>query len=145
VLLGVRPLRKWASLMALSSLRSDKPLELLITCLIRARFCELLGAQAGITDRELDLFLVGLLSTIDALIDRPMESVLAAMRMNDDVKNTLLGKPSPLSDVYKLVVAYERGRWDEVGTLSQQLKLCGESLTKAYRSALTWADEVSKG
>ena len=36
-------------------------------------------------------------------------------------------------------------RWDEVGTLGQQLKLCGESLTKAYRSALSWADEVSKG
>ena len=143
MLLGVRPLRKWASLMALSSLRGDKPMELLITCLVRARFCELAGLQSGLADRELDLFLTGMLSIIDALVDRSMGAVLSEINIADDVKRTLLGEKTSLSNVYNLVLAYERGRWDEISRLSKDLSLGSEHLSKAYQGAIAWAEQMS--
>ena len=43
-LLGIENLRRWATLTTLASI-DDKPTELTITALIRARFCELAGEQ----------------------------------------------------------------------------------------------------
>src|SRR5262249_556531 len=41
-LLGERAFRRWASVLVLAELSADRPAELLTTCLVRARFCELL-------------------------------------------------------------------------------------------------------
>ncbi len=70
--MGERPIRKWASLVALAGMGDDKPAELVVTALIRARFAELLGEGGDLGDRASDLFLVGLFSLLDALVDQPM-------------------------------------------------------------------------
>ena len=80
--LGERPARKWASLVALTLIGEDKPPELLQTTLVRAQLCEQLGAEAALPEREADLFLVGLLSTLDAMLDRPMDEVLAQLSVS---------------------------------------------------------------
>ena len=61
VLLGEKPLRKWASLVAMTCLGEDKPSELVRLSLARAEFCELLGDDLRMVGRGLDLFLLGLL------------------------------------------------------------------------------------
>jgi len=141
-MLGERAVRKWASLIALTSLSEDKPSELCRLSLFRARFCELIGRDAGLRDRELDLFVLGLFSVIDALLDRPMEQILGDLRILPEVKDTLLGRPTSLSPVYQLVLAMERGRWDRVGEFVQRLSLEGTQAPAAYRSAILWAHGI---
>ena len=61
-LLGEDAVRKWATLIAIGELGEDRPQELLITCMVRARLCEILAPAAGLGHHARDLFLVGLLT-----------------------------------------------------------------------------------
>jgi len=63
-LLGIEPLRRWATLSTFAEV-GEQPRELLVTALIRARFCELAGSSEDGTPAE--LFTLGLFSVLDAL------------------------------------------------------------------------------
>src|SRR5579872_2291763 len=69
-LLGVENARRWATLSVLASI-DNKPTELTMTALIRARFCELSGGRLGIGTPP-EMFTLGLFSVIDAMMDSPM-------------------------------------------------------------------------
>ena len=73
MLLGHRGVRKWISLVAIACMGEDKPRELIVLPLIRARFCELLAPVARLAGSSNDLFLLGLLSAIDAILDMNMD------------------------------------------------------------------------
>ncbi|MDY7107545.1 MAG: HDOD domain-containing protein [Planctomycetota bacterium] len=141
-LLGEKSVRKWASLIALTSLSEDKPSELCRTSLIRARFCELVGQHTKFRGRELDLFVLGLFSVIDALLDRPMEQIVKDLRIWPEVKSTLLGETTTLSPVFELALALERGRWDQVSRLTHRLSLTDAQIPAAYESAILWAHGI---
>ncbi len=96
--LGERPTRKWASLVALTLIGEDKPQELVATSLVRAQFCEELGAIASLADRQADLFLVGLLSTLDALLDKPIDEILEQMSISEEISHALLDGDSLLGE-----------------------------------------------
>jgi c-di-GMP-related signal transduction protein len=142
-LLGERPFRRWASVLAMAQLSSDRPAELLSTCLVRARFCEQLARDVGFAARELDLFVVGLFSLMDAVVGRPLRELLSDVALPGDLTEALLptGKPSRLGDVLELVVAYERADWLAVEFGSNKLGLVDSirTLPRYYQDALSWA------
>ncbi len=143
VLLGLNNLRRWISLFAMASLATDRPQELFRTCLVRARFCELLGRQAGLETQELDLFLIGLLSSIDAILGQPLEELLERLAVADDVHQALMSGRGPLGRIYALVQAYEQGDWDNVLATASALELADGGLVEAYLEALQWAADTS--
>jgi EAL and modified HD-GYP domain-containing signal transduction protein len=69
VLLGEQNFRRWALLALATSLLEDKPQELILTGVIRGRFCELICQKVGWRILGVDPFLVGFLSVLDALLD----------------------------------------------------------------------------
>lgn len=142
VFLGERPLKKWASLIAFTNLGSDKPIELLFTCILRARFCETLGHKARMTSREMEMFLTGMFSAIDAVVDRPLNELLDEISVPEDVRKTLLGNGSPLTPIYNLVLAYERAQWDTITDLAKDARLTEQQISDAYKDALQWAQQV---
>jgi EAL and modified HD-GYP domain-containing signal transduction protein len=138
-LLGERELKKVASLIALASIGDDKPRELLVTAVVRGRFGEVLAPKLALSDRGADLFLMGLFSVIDALMDRPLPDVLNALPLADEIKQALMGRSSRFQSVHQLVMAYERGDWNEVVRLSQALQLGDTDLQSCYVAAVDWA------
>lgn len=110
-LLGIRESKKWLSLFALQIIGKDKSQELLALSLIRANSCEMIAPPIGNKNRASELFLMGLFSMIDALLDQPLEDILAKLPLADDIKKALLGEKNQLRDVYELVVSYEKGDW----------------------------------
>ena len=82
ILLGDRQVKKWATMIALGEMAEDKPRELVVTCLVRARLCELLAPVCGFIDHSHDLFLVGLLSLVDAIVGRPIVEVVGEMPLS---------------------------------------------------------------
>ncbi len=94
-MLGERGIRKWISLVAIACMGEDKPQELLVLPLIRARFCELLAPPARLAEASNDLFLLGLLSAIDAILDMRMEDVLKEIAIRPEIRDALLGRPQP--------------------------------------------------
>jgi EAL and modified HD-GYP domain-containing signal transduction protein len=143
-LLGDRNFKKWASLMALSSMGQDKPAELVINAMVRAKLCEAIAPKVDLKHREQDLFLLGMFSLLDALVDRPLTEILAEIPIAEDVKRTLLGeRGGPFADVYQTVIAYEKGDWENFSKGTALLKLDENEIPKLYIEALDWANSIN--
>jgi len=56
-----------------------------------------------------DLFLMGLLSLIDAMLEAPMQAVLEKIPLDAATSAVLLGQPSVLRPVFQLMLAHESG------------------------------------
>ncbi len=140
--LGERDARKWASLVALTMIGEDKPPELITTSLVRAQFCEELGADGALPDTKADLFLTGLLSTLEALLDRPLAQTLEQMAISDSIHHALLGGDNTLGDTLALAVAYDRADWDRVGTLAKRIDYRERGVPEAYRRAVEWVTKI---
>jgi len=137
VVLGLDNVKTWATLLMLSRLASGKPSELLRTALVRAYMCALLGAK-GTNAEKSTFFTAGLLSVLDALLDRSMARVLSDLALIPDVTDALLGDPrGSIGRVLRQVEAYESGDWSHA-TASNDT----ESLGAAYREAVALADRV---
>ena len=142
VLLGERPFRKWASLIAIVGIMGDGHAELATTCLARAYFCETLCRATGRSSLELDGFLVGMLSAIDALVGRPMQEILQEIAVSRDIEDALLHTRTPLGKMRALALAYEGALWDDVSTMAQAISMPEADLPDLYRQSLEWAKQA---
>jgi len=135
-LVGLRYLANMVSLFLLANI-DDKPHELLITAMVRARMCEQL-AQRLQQGNSAMAFTVGLLSVLDAFMDRPMPELLAALPMADDIVQALLSHTGALGAILQCVLAYERGDWQALHNLGYPCNV----LVNAYLEAIAWATEM---
>jgi EAL and modified HD-GYP domain-containing signal transduction protein len=145
VLLGAQEVRTWVSLAIITGLGEDKPAALVMTAMVRAKLCELVGRRAGLAERHENAFLMGMFSVMDAIMDRPLDDVLSGLEIDGEVKSALLGTASERSKVaavYGLVRAYEIGDWEAVGVLVQQLGVSEDCLPQLYGEAVEWADHI---
>lgn len=140
-LLGERDLRRWVRLVAAVGAGHDKPSDLVLSALVRGRFGELLAEH--VPHGDADLFLMGLLSLIDAMLEMPMEAVLDRLPIDHEMKAVLLGMPSELRPVFRLMLAHESGEWAAAESLSRQLNLSPEDAAGYYWQAQQWARELS--
>jgi len=141
-LLGERELKRWASLLSLASLGANKPSELVIEAALRARFCEALATDTGLEQRSEELFLLGMFSLLDAILDRPFDVLLQELPIPPAVKAALLGGDSPLRNVLDCVLTYVKGDWDHLSERMDRLGLGDEELPTRYREAVTWVQKV---
>ena len=119
----------------------NKSSELVVSALIRARFCELLSPR--IQHGDSDLFLMGLLSLMDAILGIPMARVLESVPVDQESKAVLLGGASRLRPLYQLMLAQESGEWQSCSALAQQLHLNESEVSETYWTAVQWARHVS--
>jgi c-di-GMP-related signal transduction protein len=141
-LLGERATRKWLSVVCVAAIGEEKPSELVKVALTRARLCELLAETFNMWAETEDLFLLGLLSVIDALLDMSRPDVLATLGVSDEIKDALNGRPSPFRAIFDVVLDYESGNWDLFSASSRALGLDEQSIPELYRRAIEWADQI---
>jgi EAL and modified HD-GYP domain-containing signal transduction protein len=135
-LLGVENLRRWATLTVLASV-DGKPPELTVTALVRARFCEQAGERQLAGPRPGELFTLGLFSVIDALMDAPIEDVVAKIPFPSDMRDALTERKGEKGGLLDCVTALEGGDFDRA-----QLLVRGAG--DLYVEALMWADEAAR-
>jgi len=138
VLLGEREIKNWISLVALAGMGEDKPEELAVHAIVRAKFCQSLGPHVGLRQKAEDLFLLGLLSLIDAFLDRPLAEILKEIPIDDEIKTALLGADSSLGNLYRFVLAYEKGEWENLAKHRLPLALDEVLLPRLYLAAVEW-------
>jgi EAL and modified HD-GYP domain-containing signal transduction protein len=142
-ILGERDVRRWVRLVAAVGAGQEKTSDLVLSALVRGRFGELLSPR--VAHGESDLFLLGLLSLIDAMLEIPIEDVLERIPLDHETKAVLLGQPSLLRPVYQLMLAHESGEWEAAAELSGKLHLDSEDVAGLYWQAQEWARQVSSG
>jgi c-di-GMP phosphodiesterase len=133
-LLGVENLRRWATLTVLASVDGKSP-ELTVTALVRARFCELAGERLP-GPRPGELFTLGLFSVIDALMDAPIDDVVALIPFPDDMREALISRTGDKGALLKCVTALEAGDFDRAQRLVPD---AGD----IYVQALMWANDAA--
>jgi EAL and modified HD-GYP domain-containing signal transduction protein len=140
-ILGERGVRRWVRLVAAVGAGQGKTSDLVLSSLVRGRFGELLAPR--VQHGESDLFLLGLLSLIDAMLEMPMAAILDKIPLDHATKAVLLGQPSELRSVFQLMLAHESGDWDAGGNLSAFLHLNPDEVAGDYWKAQEWAREIS--
>jgi c-di-GMP-related signal transduction protein len=142
-ILGELEVRRWVRLIAAVGAGQGRASDLVLSSLVRGRFGELLAPQ--VQHGESDLFLLGLLSLIDSMLEMPMSDVLEKVPLDHETKAVLLGKPSLLRPVFQLMLAYESGEWEPARQLADTLHLDDHQVASFYWQAQQWAREVLSG
>ncbi len=140
-MLGERDIRRWVRLVVAVSAGRGKTSDLLLSALVRGQFGEWLSPR--VRHGESDLFLLGLLSLIDAMLEMPMAEVLEKIPLDQATKAALLGQPGELRPIFQLMLAHESGEWQAAAELSASLHLNSEDVAEAYWQAQQWAREIS--
>ena len=137
-LLGQKELKRWLNTTIISSLCSDRPNEITRLSLIRARFAENLACVFGMKAKIEELFLMGLFSVLDYIMDKPMEEALSVIPVSQDIFSALVKKEGVLSDIYRFLLSYEAGEWQEVSRQMILKEINMESIYQAYVDSLKW-------
>jgi len=138
VYLGLQTVKGMALLFLLSAIE-NQPQDLIHIAMLRAKMCQLL-AKARAADDIHSFFTVGLLSTLDALMNAPMAELLADLPLADELRSALLDLEGDLGAVLAATLAYERGEWDGVG----QAGLGADKVREAFLEAVSWARDMEK-
>ena len=141
-LLGEIEFRRWVSIVAVVAMGSEKPHELIRTALTRAYYCEGISKHLNMAGESSDLFLMGLLSVTDAILDRPLDEILARLPVSANVRSALCGGVNPLRDVYDTILAYERADWPALSSAAARLNLSENQIPVCYLSAVEGANRV---
>ena len=142
-ILGEREVRRWIRLVATLGAGQGKASDLVLAALVRARFCELLSPK--IQHGDSDLFLMGMLSLMDTILEIPMRQVIDSVPIDQESKGALLGGPSRLQPFYQLMLAQEAGDWKVVTELAGQLHLSESDVASSFMQAMEWARQVTAG
>jgi c-di-GMP-related signal transduction protein len=138
--LGEREMRRWIRLIVAVGAAEQKCSELVLMGLVRARFCELLSHRLRSNS---DLFLMGLLSIMDAVLEVKIDELLEQLPVGREIKAALLGQKSSLRPLYQLMLAQESGEWTQSSTLAGQLKLSDAEVASTWWQAMQWAQEAT--
>ncbi|HED19006.1 MAG TPA: HDOD domain-containing protein [Gammaproteobacteria bacterium] len=136
VILGLKSIKSWTTLLAMSQV-DNKPAELVVTAMVRAKMAEEL-ARAQKTDHPDSFFTVGLFSALDALMDNTMEEILTQLPLADHISDALLQQKGIHGEVLSCVLAYERGQWDQI----QPAGLSRSQIRDCYLTAVQWAADI---
>jgi EAL and modified HD-GYP domain-containing signal transduction protein len=139
IYLGETEVRRFVMLVIVSNLAADKPEELLRLSVVRARFCELLATRGTYAAHSAELFLVGLFSLLDAILDAPLEATLAALPIAVEVKEAIVGRTGPLAFFLEAVVAWEEARAEDCPPHWQRMGVDGEEVKELYLEAIRFA------
>ncbi len=144
-LLGERETVRWIRMATTIVMGQEKSSDLVLSSLVRARFCELLGAK--VKHGGADLFLMGMLSLMDVLLEAPIGMLIEDLRLDPDIRAQLLGAKTtaktPLSPIYDMMVAREAGDWGAVTTVGRHLDLSFLQISQVYNEAMRWAHQIT--
>ena len=109
-LLGLENVKRWSTLTIFAGI-DEKPREVIVTGLTRARFCELAGPRHFDEAQPDRLFTLGLFSVIDALMDAPMADVLAKIPFPAEMTDALVKGTGRKGELLNAAFACERGEF----------------------------------
>ena len=141
-ILGQRELKKWINTVITKELCVDRPNEITRVSLLRAKFAECLAPSFGLAIKASELFLMGLFSVLDIILNVSLTEALSRVNVTKEISEALINHKGELADVYDFMVAYESADWQEVGRLLIVKGIDTNTVYKAYTEAVTWYKDM---
>ncbi|MCA9502363.1 MAG: EAL domain-containing protein [Spirochaetaceae bacterium] len=141
--LGRQQLGRWVAIL-LYAQGDDGNLQspLLTTAAHRGRLMELIVASgeagAEVAKERERAFLVGMLSMVDALLGRPLETLVGELRLSEDMARALIHHEGPLGELLSLVESIERAEVDKFESRLESHGLDLEALQALEHEAYDW-------
>ncbi len=137
-MLGQKELKKWINTAVTNELCADKPNEITRVSLLRAKFAENLAPVFEMALHSSELFLMGLFSVLDLILDKPMEEALDMVKVSKDIRQALVSKEGKFMPVLDFVTQYEAANWSEVSRQMIVADIDMKQVYEAYSNSLKW-------
>ncbi len=141
-MLGQKELKRWIITAVTKQLCFDKPNEITRLSLLRARMAENLADVFGLRSMKQELFLLGLFSVLDIILDKPMKEALDMVNVSADIKKALIDGEGKMAEVLSFITAYESANWSEVSRVLILRQLGMDDVYKPYCDALAWYKQM---
>lgn len=141
-MLGQKELKRWINTAVAGKMSADKPNEITRLSLIRGRFAENLASGFGLAIKKDELFLMGLFSVLDVILEKPMDEALEFMHVTGDIEKALTSREGILAPVFDFVLQYEAANWQEVSRQMVLGNMTMDFVQQAYMNALEWYKEL---
>ena len=147
--IGINQLKQWVYLLSFKEEETGTE-EVMKASFMRANFASaLVQKMENVSITPPDAYLMGMFSTLDCLIDAPMEEILNEIPLADAVKEALITGEGEAGKLYHLILCYERADWTEIKRLSEELGLQTNIMAQIYMECVEevneiWNDVVSR-
>ena len=134
VRVGINQLKQWVYLLSFEDNTADSASEeLLKTCFMRGNFASrLVRKLKNFVINASDAYLLGMFSTLEYMIDAPMEEILADIPIVEEVKAALISEEGLAGRLYELLLFYERAEWTEIKVIAEELGLHTNEMAQIY-------------
>lgn len=142
-MLGQRELKRWINTAVVNALYADKPNEITRLSLLRAKFAECLAPAFGLAMKGDELFLMGLFSVLDVILEKPMEEALEMVKVSGEIKEALIEGKGKLAPVLDFLLHYENADWQEISRRMILEEIDLNAVSAAYLDTLKWYRELT--
>lgn len=143
-ILGLNQLRQW---MYLLSFTPDGGAwdELMRTSFLRGVFCRAMVELAPeFPIPSSDAYLLGMFSTLEALLEVPLSDALRELPISREMKNGLITGEGKCGQLYRLCLSYERGDWRGMAGYARLLDIPVASIAPKYFECVHMVNETWK-
>lgn len=141
LMIGEDALRRLLSVAMTGAMDTQRSPALTSMILTRARFCELIAP--ALRQDPAALYLIGMLSLLDALLQTPFPRILQSIPVSNEMKQALAGDSSPAGLALALVRSLESCDWARCEQIQQRLGLAEGAIAAAYTESLRWASAMT--
>ncbi|MCL2153533.1 MAG: HDOD domain-containing protein [Oscillospiraceae bacterium] len=137
-ILGQNEVKKWAAVAVSVSIGEDRPGEITRLSLIRAKFAENLAPAFGLAIKSGALFISGLFSLLDIILQMPLRQAIGEVAVHSDIREALLDNSGLMYEVLSLIFAYERADWYNASLIMVRNGIDIDTLSRAFMDSLYW-------
>lgn len=144
VRVGINQLKQWVYLLSFEDNAADSASEeLLRTSFMRANFASrLVRKLKKFVINASDAYLLGMFSTLEYMIDAPMEELLEDIPIVDEVKEALISQKGLAGRLYELLLFYERAEWSEIKVIAEELGLRTNEMAQIYMECVEEVNDI---
>lgn len=142
--MGLKEIERWIYILMIRDLGNNKPQELMRLSLFRTKFAESIAMHSLHHKSMQEASMLGLFSTIDAILDETMSDALSDIALPESIKDALVHKKGTLMPIFELFISYEQGDWENTERIANGIGISNNMLYDDYKNALKWTRDVMK-
>lgn len=141
-ILGQKELKRWINTVITKELCADRPNEIARISLLRAKFIECLAPSFGLAMKTSELFLMGLFSVLDIILNQPMAEALKKVNVSREIYDALVNNKGEFAEIYNFMIAYENADWQEICRQLIVMDVSVDTVYAAYAESVCWYKEM---